>query len=1075
MVFIPSVIAPSNSGNSLGYELLDGNSVLRIWNNFDSYYFNTSNGMQFTNHYQKYWTHNVMMLGYYSGDSWHLLFRTDELSGFNKNIDLSESFCNATLWKDLSYAGYSFRLAIRYCLGVNDLNLTVIPYIKNLGVDIPYQLAFGWELKDIKIDMKYENNFIEINDTEYSLFGELNNSYSNLTKTVCEYDTDNNSWNNYTVPNPMFTLKTSGYYLYLNWDSDLDYLLTVKNRTGQYNAPVTLFIKIGALSSSQEKYTSLHWFDSVLTLRPSANGTYTNLFVYAGTGSHWELVDDTGSGDGDSTGVFDSSSSSCLQDTYNISNHTTEVGTIYGVTINGRFGFSNYYAGNYAVFYIITDGSQYNSGSFSIGLSRWELKSYNWSLNPKTGVSWTWNDIDNLEIGICCGSGGPSAQWVSCTQVYLEVNFTEALNVSTNASTGVEETNATLNGYVSEDNGTGCTVFFQYGTTTVYGTNTSSQYPKYTGDSFSANVSGLNPGTLYHYRAFINNTNFSFNGTDMTFTTKPDPPTNTTIVSFENTINLSWTTGNGSSKTYIERNTTGVTSWSRGSGTNIYNGTNNYFNDTTLVNGTKYYYQLWSYTDTNFSDDNVSVNNITYPVIPTNVVGTGYGSYLNITWIKGNGADTTLIRKETSSYPDSVTDGTLCQNNSLSYYNLSIGDNDYFSFWSYNSTLNIYSSRVTFLYGGLIINVFDANTTLNVTNWNVTISNEAGSSVYSRTDCNNTLTIDITDCPQGLVSVIVSHMNYSSSVNYITIYNGNWYSLNVYLISNNISNLYYLQVLDDNLYPVGNAEIVVKGYINSTNEYETFSTLVTDGYGYASCVLQANKNYKVVISKSGFTTSNFDWYTDPVYYGIAYPKIFRITHNFTVNETYGFWDVITFNATMYTNQTILVCFVDSKTNTTDTSFYTYDVYNYSSILKATNISSSDSFSFWVMDINDTRMHQITLYLNHTNLGFVVMTISVSPVNITTDFNTTNIESKISGVFGSFSLGYVNFFLIFIPAIVILILPGPGHIGIGVIGAGLWIGVVSQFLSVPSNVILIVPLIIAMGVLLIIVKEGRNKL
>jgi len=45
---------PGDIGSSqqIGYELLDDGEVLRVWNQLDDYYFNTSSGIQLTNHYQ---------------------------------------------------------------------------------------------------------------------------------------------------------------------------------------------------------------------------------------------------------------------------------------------------------------------------------------------------------------------------------------------------------------------------------------------------------------------------------------------------------------------------------------------------------------------------------------------------------------------------------------------------------------------------------------------------------------------------------------------------------------------------------------------------------------------------------------------------------------------------------------------------------------------------------------------------------------------------------------------------------------------------------------------------------------
>ncbi|EMR75540.1 F5/8 type C domain-containing protein [Thermoplasmatales archaeon SCGC AB-540-F20] len=246
---------PSVDPPSIGSELLDGGDVLHMWNEYNSYYFNTSSGIQMTNHYDEYWSHNVLMLGYYNNDEWNLIYRTDELSGFNKNISTdNETFVNATLWKDLTYGGYDFRLAVRYHLGADDSDLTVIPYIKNLGQAIPYTLAFGWEIKDIKIADTYENDSIRLyNGTDwlsYRLNQTLDNTYTDMDYNTTFYLEGRNEG------------KYFRRTLYLRWNHTLDYLLKVKSRDGQYNAPVTLFIKVGTLAQNQEKYTEMHWLDS---------------------------------------------------------------------------------------------------------------------------------------------------------------------------------------------------------------------------------------------------------------------------------------------------------------------------------------------------------------------------------------------------------------------------------------------------------------------------------------------------------------------------------------------------------------------------------------------------------------------------------------------------------------------------------------------------------------------------------------------------------------------------------------------------------------------------------------------
>ena len=248
---------PPGESPVIGYELLDGDQVLHMWNSHNSYYFNTSSGIQLTNHKDEYWTQNVLMLGYYNNDEWHLIYRTDELNVFTKNVTSdNETYVNATLWKDLTYQDYDFRLAIRYYLGIDDVDLTVIPYIKNIDdKDIPYVLGFGWEMKDIRIANVASDNYLQIYNgsgfEDILLNQTLDKNYTNMDynttiKLICSNP-------------PTYHLSRN---LYLSWDRNLTYKVTVKSREGQINAPVTLFIRVGNLSIGQSKNTQMHWLDS---------------------------------------------------------------------------------------------------------------------------------------------------------------------------------------------------------------------------------------------------------------------------------------------------------------------------------------------------------------------------------------------------------------------------------------------------------------------------------------------------------------------------------------------------------------------------------------------------------------------------------------------------------------------------------------------------------------------------------------------------------------------------------------------------------------------------------------------
>ena len=98
----------------------------------------------------------------------------------------------------------------------------------------------------------------------------------------------------------------------------------------------------------------------------------------------------------------------------------------------------------------------------------------------------------------------------------------------TGVASNVNTTTATLNGTV-DPNGLGTTYHFQYGLTTAYGNNTAISGAGNGLDPVpvSANLTGLAPGTVYHFRLVCSNGGPIVYGADSTFTTFVVPPTPT--------------------------------------------------------------------------------------------------------------------------------------------------------------------------------------------------------------------------------------------------------------------------------------------------------------------------------------------------------------------------------------------------------------------------------------------------------------------------------------------------------------------------------------------------------------------
>ena len=281
---------PQNEGQ-IGYEFLDleGNivnssegEVVHIWNTKDDYFFDKDSGIQFTNHYKEYWTKNIFCIGFYNASGWNKINCADELTNFNRNIDSdNETYVNATLWKDINYGGYDFRLGVQYHLGLDDKTLSITIYGKNIGIDIPFDLGFAWKITDWEIPHRGTTggDSIRINDTDYELNGTYNLLFKNMTRTYINWtanETTGEPINNGLIIMPIPTLKgfDHSHYLRINWNENLNYAVKLNSDGNQSNAYVALLINTGNFSSGQEKSTTFQWIDAA-----------TSIILYATTGA----------------------------------------------------------------------------------------------------------------------------------------------------------------------------------------------------------------------------------------------------------------------------------------------------------------------------------------------------------------------------------------------------------------------------------------------------------------------------------------------------------------------------------------------------------------------------------------------------------------------------------------------------------------------------------------------------------------------------------------------------------------------------------------------------------------------
>ena len=86
---------------------------------------------------------------------------------------------------------------------------------------------------------------------------------------------------------------------------------------------------------------------------------------------------------------------------------------------------------------------------------------------------------------------------------------------------------ATLNGFLADDGGEACSMWFEYGDTPVLTNTTPVSTGHVTGDTISETIYGLVPSSTYYFRVAASNSGGTSYGSVRSFTTlapAPEPP-----------------------------------------------------------------------------------------------------------------------------------------------------------------------------------------------------------------------------------------------------------------------------------------------------------------------------------------------------------------------------------------------------------------------------------------------------------------------------------------------------------------------------------------------------------------------
>ena len=244
-------ISLSNSQPLMGYEYID-NETLHLWNFYDDYYINMTSGIQITNHYEEWWTHNIFCAGYCQSsctdlNNWNYECTDDLPIIMNSTTPHDPIIDDITVTgsRTTTILGRDLNISLTYYLEMYDKEITVTPKIENIGdLAIPesVRIGFVWRVNDIKIDNDYINDSIHVNSSVYNLNESLDLLFGNL-------------------PESYYKIKDFGFTK-LRWNDALNYFLEVKSKPSQYNAPVSLGIYTNGLDIGQTKSTDFFWIDA---------------------------------------------------------------------------------------------------------------------------------------------------------------------------------------------------------------------------------------------------------------------------------------------------------------------------------------------------------------------------------------------------------------------------------------------------------------------------------------------------------------------------------------------------------------------------------------------------------------------------------------------------------------------------------------------------------------------------------------------------------------------------------------------------------------------------------------------
>ena len=240
-----------------------------------------------------------------------------------------------------------------------------------------------------------------------------------------------------------------------------------------------------------------------------------------------------------------------------------------------------------------------------------------------------------------------SGTWSYNDYTYTASSTTAAPSVTTKAATSVTSTAATLNASVTP-NGLATTVVFQWGTTTSYGTATSSQSigSATSAVDVTASLTGLSAGQAYHFRVVATNSAGTTNGGDQTFTTTAaatkatmsSPSPGSTLSS--STVTFTWTAGTGTEYWLFVGKAGGADVYNKSTGTSLSATVSGIPTDGSTINVRLYTYAggSWLSSDYTYTASGASSGGKAAMSSPTSGT-TLTSSTVTFSWTAGSGTE----------------------------------------------------------------------------------------------------------------------------------------------------------------------------------------------------------------------------------------------------------------------------------------------------------------------------------------------------------------------------------------------------------------------------------------------------